>query len=155
MIRELIAKFNRSLTESMVSSRRNHIAPIKIWFDPEVNSERGREAARSACILGETVDISRTGLGFSVPMIRFKEKYLVGHERNLNVEIELPNGKVFLQAIGRRYEKVGIHISTERFLVGAQITSLTGEDKEIYETFLKRGSRSLRAAARELELNAD
>lgn len=153
MIRELIAKFNRSLTESMVPSRRNHKAPIKVWFDPDVNSERGREAARSACILGETVDISRTGVGFVVPMIRVKEKYLVGHDRNLNVEIDLPNGKVFLQAVGRRYEKVGADAS-ERFLVGVCITNLTGQDKEIYETYLKRGNRSTRTA-RTIELKAD
>ena len=155
MIRELIAKFNRSLTESMVSSRRNHKAPIKIWFDPDVNSDRGREMARSACVLGETVDISRSGVAFVAPMIRVKEKYLVGHERNLNVEIDLPNGKVFLQAIGRRYEKVGADVSTERFLVGMQITSLSGDDKDIYDAFLKRGNRSVRGAARGLELKAD
>src|SRR5687768_16690672 len=107
MIRELIAKFNRSLSERMVAARRPHRAPIKVWFDPELNTDRSRAAARSACILGETVDISRTGIGFIVPSIRVKEKYLVGHERNLHVEVDLPTGKVYLLMVGRRYEKVG------------------------------------------------
>lgn len=157
MIRELITKFNRSLSERMVSSRRRHTAPIKVWFDPEMNTERAREQARAACILGETVDISRTGIGFLVPMIRLKEKYLVGHERKLNVEIDLPTGKVYMRVVGRRYEKVGIHTSLERFLVGADIIQLAGTDKENYETFLTTGNRGqkTRAATAGLELGID
>ena len=155
MLRELISKFHRSMSERMVSSRRLHTAPIKIWFDPDMNTERSREAARAACILGETMDVSRTGIAFLVPSIRVKEKYLVGHERNLNVEIDLPTGKVQMRVIGRRYEKVGVHISTERFLVGAHILNLSGEDKENYETFLRRGNRGLKNGAASLELGID
>ena len=155
MIRELITKFNRSLSERMVSSRRHHKAPIKIWFDPDMNTERAREAARGACVFGETLDISRTGIGFLVPSIRVKEKYLVGHERNLNVEIDLPTGKVFMRVLGSRYEKVGLHISTERFLVGAHILELSGNDKEMYETFLRNGSRRTKNGAASLELGID
>lgn len=155
MLRKLISKLNRSLSESMVSPRRRHTAPIKIWFEPDVNSERARELARSGCILGETFDISRTGVAVLVPSIRLKEKYLVGHERTLNVEIDLPTGKMHMKVIGRRYEKVGLHISTERFLVGAHILSLEGVDKEIYETFLKRGHRGPRGTANALELGID
>lgn len=155
MIRELIDKLNRSLSDRMVPSRRHHKAPIKIWFDPEIRSERALDAARNTCLLGETVDISRTGIGFVVSSIRLKEKYLVGQERMLNVEIDLPNGKVCMRAIGRRYEKVGKHISTERFLVGAHITGLEGQDRETYEKFLKYGSRRMKGATRGLELEID
>lgn len=155
MIRELINRFNRTLRGQMVPARRHHKAPVKIWFDPEINSERAREAARSACILGETEDISRTGIGFVVPVIRLKEKYLVGQDRPLNVEIDLPNGKVYLRALGCRYEKVGVHISVERFLVGANITSLDGADKETYETFLKYGNRRMKNSSRTVELGVD
>jgi hypothetical protein len=111
--------------------------------------------ARSTCILGETVDISRTGVAFLVPSIRLKEKYLVGQDRKLNIEIDLPTGKVQMKAIGRRYEKVGIHISTERFLVGAHIVDLIGTDKENYEQFLRNGNRRTKAAAASLELGID
>ena len=155
MLRKLISKFNRSLTESMVSSRRRHTAPVKIWFEPEINSERARELARSACILGETFDISRSGIAVVVPSIRLKEKYLVGHDRLLNVEIDLPSGKIHMKVMGKRYEKVGVHISTERFLVGAHIQSLVGADKENYETFLRRGHRGSRRTSGSLELGID
>jgi len=139
----------------MVSARRHHKAPIKVWFDPELNTERSLEQARAACIWGETVDISRTGIGFLVPSIRVKEKYLVGHERHLNVEIDLPTGKVYMRVMGKRYEKVGIHISTERFLVGAHILSLSGVDRENYEAFLRNGTRRAKGGAPGFELSAD
>ncbi len=141
MIRELITRLNRSLSEKMVPSRRVHAAPMKVWFDPDSTSERAIEAAKAACIIGETVDISRNGIAFSVPVIRIKEKYLVNQDRTLNVEIDLPSGRVYLQMLGKRYEKVGMHSAMERFLVGATITSLTGTDKELYEAFLKDGPR--------------
>lgn len=147
MIRELITKLNRSLSERMVSSRRRHTAPIKVWFEPDLKTDKAHEEAHAACIYGETSDISRTGIAFIVPSIRIKEKYLVGQQRNLNIEIDLPTGKVHMTAIGCRYEKVGIHMSAERFFVGAQILSLSGTDKENYETFLQNGSRPARGAA--------
>jgi hypothetical protein len=63
---------------------------------------------------------------------------------------------VNLQAIGCRYEKVGIHISTEKFLVGAHILSLTGTDKENYERFLRNGNRTRqKPVAASLELGID
>lgn len=154
MIRELISRFNRSLSEQMVSARRRQTVPIKVWFDPDINSDLGRERARNACILGETVDLSRTGIGFIVPAIRVKEKYLVGQLRRLHVEIDLPGGKVYFCAIGRRYEKVGQHISTERFLVGAEITELRGENKEAYENFLKRGPDRIAKSTGEIRASA-
>jgi hypothetical protein len=141
MIRELINRLSRSFSEKMVPPRRSLAAPMKVWFDPDVKSERAIEVARAACIIGETVDISRNGVAFSVPVIRIKEKYLVNQDRSLNVEIDLPNGKVHLKMLGKRYEKVGMHSSSERFLVGATIISMTDVDREIYESFLKTGHR--------------
>lgn len=156
MIREIITRFSRSWSEKMVAARRRQTAPIKIWFDPDMNTERAHEAARNACVLGETVDISRSGIAFLVPVIRIKEKYLAGHGRKLNVEIDLPNGKVYLRAIGCRYEKVDVHSSVERFLVGAHIDSLDGSDKEIYEMFLQNGNRRVaKTSARSLGLGID
>ncbi len=155
MLRELITKFNRSLSEKMVSSRRNYKAQIKIWFDPDTNTERSRELARAAFVTGETVDISRTGIGFVVSSIRIKEKYLVNQDRKLNVEIDLPNGKVNMRVIGRRYEKVGKHLSTEQFLIGAYILEVAALDKDTYDTFLRKGGRVAKVAAASLELGID
>ena len=155
MIRELISKFNRSMSERMVSLRRHQKAPIKIWFDPDIKSERALEAARADCVLGNTVDISRTGIAFLVPSIRVKEKYLVGHERMLNVEIDLPAGKINMRVMGKRYEMVGEHSTTERFQVGAHIVEVAGESKENFNTFLRRNNGKTSSVTGGLELGID
>ncbi|MBK8302429.1 MAG: PilZ domain-containing protein [Chloracidobacterium sp.] len=155
MIRSLINRFSRSLNEKMVSSRRGHQAPIKIWFDPDIKTERALEAARAACVLGHTVDISRTGIAFLVPSIRVKEKYLVGHERMLNVEIDLPSGKINMRVMGKRYEMVGEHSTTERFHVGAHIVEVAGESKENFNSFLRRGNGKSGLPSVGLELGSD
>lgn len=154
MIRKLISRLNRTLSEKMVPPRRRFTAPVKVWFDPDINSERHRVAAMSRCILGETVDMSRSGIGFLSPSIRISEKYLVGHERRLNIEIDLPNGKVRILAIGKRYKKGGAGASDDRFLIGAEIVGHEPGSEEAYLHFLKHGRRS-RKAAGALELGID
>ncbi len=139
----------------MIAPRRQHSAPIKLWFDADLANERAQEAARAACIIGQTIDISTTGISFLVPSIRTKEKYLVGQERNINVEIDLPTGKVYMKVLGKRYKKVGVHISTEKFLVGATIASLSGTDRENYEMFLRNGLGKAKGTAHGFELGID
>jgi hypothetical protein len=152
MLRELISRFSSSVSEHMVAPRRRCTAPIKVWFDPDTKDQRAQELARASFLAGETVDLSRTGVAFIVPAIRIKEKYLVNQDRPLNIEIDLPSGKVRLRALGKRYEKVGIHISTERFLVGVEITSIAPADKEAFDMFLKG---RLRRPSAQLELGID
>ncbi len=154
MFRKLITNLNRSLAAKLVSARRKQVSPVKIWFEPDMNTDQARSTALSNCILGETVDLSRSGIAFLVPAIRVQEKYLVGQERKLNVEIDLPNGKVQLKVLGRRYEKVGIHISSERFLVGAEIIAFEPGSEEAYHHFLKNGKRGVKGRS-SLELGID
>ena len=87
-------------------------------------------------------------------MLEASAKYLVGQERNLNIEIDLPNGKVRLHAVGRRYKKVGLHVSTERFSIGAQIISFVDGGEERYIDFLTNGRRARKVAGK-LELGID
>lgn len=95
-------------------------------------------------ISGETVDISETGIGFVVASIRIKEKYLVGQERILNVELDLAGKRIQMRVLGKRYERVGIHASTERYLVGAEITEMSAEDRQKYDYFLRNGNKLLK-----------
>lgn len=139
MIRRLISKFNKSLAARMVAARRKHESPIKVWFEPDKATGRLKYSTAIASISGETQDMSSTGIGFVVSSIRIKENYLVGENRTLNVEIDLPQGKVQMQVVGQRYEQVGIHVSASRYLIGAQIVKISDEDREIYDHFLLYG----------------
>lgn len=155
MIRNLISRFNRSLSERLVSSRRKFAAPMRVWFEPEINSPHNQEIAKNMAMPGETVDLSRTGIAFLVSSIRDKERYLVGQERKLNVEIDLPSGKVTMQVVGRRYEKVGVHLSMEKFLVGAQIVRLESESNAAFDHFLRNGAGRRKSTPGSLELGID
>lgn len=128
---------------------------MRIWFEPDINTAQNREIARNSTLLGETVDLSRTGIAFVVTSIRVQEKYLVGQDRKLNIEIDLPQGKCEMQVVGKRYEKVGVHLSAEKFLIGATIVRLESDNNAIYDHFLRKGSRSRRRTASSLELGVD
>jgi hypothetical protein len=155
MIRKFIDSFSNLLNESTVPNRRRHRAAVKVWFQPESNTEEAREKARIAFISGETVDLSRTGLAISTPVIRLKDKYLVGQQRKLNVELSLPTGKVNLCAIGKRYQKIGSDINNERFLVGLQILSCSDSDREIYNSFLRKGAKISSGTSLSINARAD
>ena len=151
MIRKLVARFNSSVTKQIVAPRRELNAPIKISISPNTNTGRLNSALVEFSIRGETKDLSKTGVAFIVPSIRIKEYYLVGENRPLNVEIDLPNGKVRMQMVGMRYEQIGIHNSVSEFLVGAKITQMSETDREVYEDFLKLGKSAKKAGLLQLK----
>jgi len=137
MLRKLIAKFNRTMAERVVSVRHKREVPIKLSFAPDGNTGRLDAPPKFVFITGETTDLSSSGVAFIVSSIRVKENYLVGEGRILNAELDLPNGKVSMKIIGQRYEQVGEHISTARYLVGASIKEISDENREAYNEFLR------------------
>jgi len=155
MLRELISKFNKSITKSVVSFRKSHNAPIKVWFEPDRATGRLDVTAESIFATGETIDLSKTGVAFLMNSIRIKEKYLVGQDRVLNAEVDLPSGKIRMQMLGKRYERVGQHISIEKFLIGAQIIKMTPDNREAYEQFLRYAGRKRKGAEGSLGLEVD
>ena len=141
MIRDIISRFARTVTERRASPRKKFELPIKIWFDSDPCIHRSASAEAEMNISGVTADISSTGIGVLVPSIRIRENYLVAEDRILNAEINLRGRRVRMRVIGRRYERVGIHVSTERYLVGAEIVEMSDDDRKTYEYFLKNGHK--------------
>jgi len=140
MIRRLIARFNRSIAERVVSIRYRREVPIKLSFEPSSKTGKSDAPPKVFYVTGETTDLSSTGIAFVVPSIRVKENYLVGEGRVLDAELDLPNGKVSMKIVGHRYERVGEHISTARYLIGASIDFMTDENREAYNDFLRSNS---------------
>jgi hypothetical protein len=146
MLRELVSRFSVTLIERRASVRKKYQVPVRVCFAPEKNPLNLTAPCEDLFLSGETVDLSETGIAFIVGSIRIKEKYLVGQERILNVDLDLAGKKVRMQVMGKRYERVGIHASTERYLVGAAITDISPEDRQKYEMFLKNGKKLLKAS---------
>jgi hypothetical protein len=155
MIRNLVAKFTGLIAERSHSARMRHSFPIKLAFEPMRTTGQLAATTEKLFVTGETTDLSQTGIGFVVSSIRVRENYLVGQDRRLNAEIDLPSGKVRMTVIGRRYEHVGIHLSTERFLIGAEIVDIRNADREAYENFLRFGSRRKSSANPGLEMGGN
>lgn len=153
MIRKLISKFNKSITERVVSARHKYEVPIKIWIEPDRVTGRLQKPVEHLTISGETKDLSKTGIAFIVPAIRLREYYLVGENRTLNAELDLPGGKIQMQIVGQRYEQVGQHISESRFLIGATIIRIGAQEREAYEEFLHLGKK--RGKTKGFELGID
>ncbi len=146
MLRELVSRFSVSWIERRASVRKKFELPVKVCFAPEKNPLNVTASCEDLFLSGETVDLSESGIAFVVSSIRIKEKYLVGQERVLHVEMDLAGKKIEMRVLGKRYERVGIHASTERYLVGAAITEMSPDDQEKYEHFLRNGKKLLKTA---------
>ena len=143
MIRKLISRFNRSVTKQIVAQRKELHLPIKISITPDRPTGRLNGASESFSIRGETKDFSKTGISFTVSAIRIKEYYLVNEGRTLNAEIDLPDGtKIKMQIVAQRYEQVNIHDSISEYFIGARITQMAQNEREVYEEYLKIGAKS-------------
>lgn len=155
MIRSLVTKITGLIAQRSHATRKKYAAPVKISFERVNNSGIHTSTADGVFISGETVDMSKTGISFMVSAIRVKENYLVGQERVLNIEIDIPREKVRMQVIGRRYERENIHESVERYLVGAEIVHISDADAEVYDHFLRFGAKRRRATSPGLEMGGN
>jgi hypothetical protein len=146
MIRKLVSRLNRSVTKQIVAQRRELHLPVKISITPDRATGRLNGTPTTPeplSIRGETKDLSKTGIAFIVSAIRIKEYYLVGENRPLNAEIDLPDGtKLKMQVVGQRYEQINIHDSVSEYFIGAKITQMSEAEREVYEDYLKNGAKS-------------
>ncbi len=154
MLRKFFSKLNRSVSKQVVAQRRDHAVPIRLTFEPDRTTGKLRMPS-DLCIVGETKDMSQTGIAFVVNSVRVREYYLVGEGRTLNAELDLPNGKVKVQIVGQRYEQIGEHISVSQYLIGAKIVHMTDEDREAYKYFLRYGKNSGKGNTATLQLGID
>ena len=155
MLRELASFFSSTIAERRASSRKKHSVPIKVCFAPAASPVKMHGRCDEAFLSGETTDVSSTGIGFIVPAIRIKEKYLVGQERLLNLELDLSGRKVRMQVRGVRYERIGIHLSAERFVVGAEIVHISDQDQAAYEHLLRYGKKAGKATQSIIEIGVE
>jgi hypothetical protein len=129
--------------------------PVRITIKPDEANGKLTTKRDSLSASGETKDLSKSGIAFIVPSIRLHEYYLVGENRTLQAELDLPNGKIRMQIVGVRYEQIGIHDSSVSYLIGAKIVFITPLEQEIYEEYLKYGNKVKTDKARDFSLEAE
>ena len=152
MIRELATKLSAVFQRNTHDVRKKCDAPVRISFEPVRTTGNLHTTMEGLALSGEAADVSATGIGFIVSSIRIKEFYLVGQDRRLIVELDLPAGRIKFKAIGRRYIRFGQHLSNEKFFVGAEIVEISGRDKQLYEEYLRFGFKTVKSPSTSLEL---
>ncbi|HEX9959452.1 MAG TPA: PilZ domain-containing protein [Pyrinomonadaceae bacterium] len=155
VIRKFISRLNLSFVENRSARRFNLQVPVRITIEPDEANGKLTTRRESLSASGETKDLSKSGIAFIVPSIRLREYYLVGENRRLQAELDLPNGKIRMQIVGVRYEQIGIHDSTVNYLIGAKILFISPLEREIYEEYLKYGNKVKTNKARDFSLEAE
>lgn len=131
------------MSERAAPQRHAYQMSISISLEPSSKTGKMNAAAANLSVRGETKDFSNTGIAFVVPSIRLRENYLVGENRTLDAELNLPGGKIKMRIVGQRYEQLGDeHSSTTSYLIGATIAQVSDGDREIYDEFLRSGIRT-------------
>ena len=130
------------MSERVSAVRRKSSVPISVSIASDKTNGKPPHPTENLFVRGQTIDLSESGIGFVVSAIRIKEYYLVGEDRTLLAELDLPGGKIQMQVVGRRYEQADIHSSVGQFFIGAQITQMTEHDREVYESFLQHSAKA-------------
>jgi hypothetical protein len=92
-------------------------------------------------LLGHSIDLSETGLSLMMPSIRIGGYYLTGEGCTLSIKMELPDGEVRMKAVAQRYERIEEELET-KYLIGAKITELTGENRDRFVLFLQECAKT-------------
>jgi hypothetical protein len=86
---------------------------------------------------GHTYDLSANGVALIVPAITLGEHHLVGENRSLRVQLELPSGPVEMQVLPVRYERLEEHRSeTTGYLIAVKIVGMSEEDRAKYGEYV-------------------
>lgn len=137
LIRKIAAEITGFMWSRITAPRKKLCVPVVISLDSERTA-----TSKTVYVKGETKDLSKSGVAILIPTIRMCEKYLVGENRTIYAEMDLPNGKIKLELIGCRYEQqLCIHDSVVTYLIGARIHHISQTDWALYEEYLKYGDK--------------
>ncbi|HRH40696.1 MAG TPA: hypothetical protein PKY82_03555 [Pyrinomonadaceae bacterium] len=156
MLTTLAKQVNKSVFD-LFTSRRKADLSISISIPPNKGQAiRNLETGQFRCnestptLKVKTIALSKNSISFIVPSIRFNDTNLAGDGRVLKIELELPNGKVTLEVIGERYERIGKRTSLAEYMVEARIVYINPIEAEVYRKFLRNGGAASEAKGNNL-----
>lgn len=85
---------------------------------------------------GDTFDLSANGMALIVPSITLDEHHLVGENRSLRVQLELPSGPVEMQVSPVRYERLEENNSDPGYLIAVKILKMSEDDRARYSDYI-------------------
>src|SRR5260370_5469660 len=127
-----------SRIETYVQDRRHPTRfRVRLLFTVSVcRKSHGKGLRPERALKGYTRDLSAGGLGLKLPQVHLDGHYLAAEDREVKLKLELPTGPVSMLVIPRRYERLEHAELGCKYLIGAQITEISDEDRKRYLSFI-------------------
>lgn len=156
MLMTLVRQVNESVSDLFLRRRKADLS-LSISVQPNKgeavrNLETGELRLKESMptLKVKSVSLSKNEISFVVPAIRFNDVNLAGEGRILDIEIELPNGVIKLEAVGEHYERIGKRTSLAEYLVEAKIVYINPLEEVTYKNYLRHGDKNDSANAENL-----
>lgn len=125
--RTIVSRFRQYIGERRRAKRYMTRLAFSISVPDRAKSFNG--ARRTRVMEGHTLDISASGLALIVPAITLGEHHIVGENRTLNVNLQLPVGPIDLKVTPVRYESLEDHETETGYLIGVKILEVAEVDR--------------------------
>ena len=127
LARTIVARLRQYVGDRRHSKRQRVRLNFSLSLPSKTKSLNGSQ--RVISMKGHTLDLSANGLALIVPQITLGEHHLVGENRSLNLQLELPEGQVELQAAPVRYERLEDDELETGYLIAAKIVHMPDDDR--------------------------
>lgn len=132
--RAIVSRLRQYVGDRRHSTRRNVLLPISLSLVSPTKNLNG--TSRTSSMVGHTVDLSAKGLALIVPAITLGDHHLVGENRSLSLQLEVPNGPVVMQVTPVRYERLEEQGTETGYLIGVKITGMPEEDRARFAEYV-------------------
>jgi hypothetical protein len=119
--------------------RRSPRLRVRLLFSVSLRSNGGSSRHNEHTLRGHTRDISANCLALNLPLAHLDGHHLAAEERELQLNLELPDGPTSMVVIPTRYERLDEAELGCSYLIAVRIVQITDEDRERYSSFIARG----------------
>lgn len=113
--------------------------PLNISLLDSKKSARGNPCRLN--MSGYVRDISQTGLSLVVPSVRLGNRYLTDGSLPLEVQVEMPDGRINIQVVPVRYDMFEENQAELRYAIGARIIKIADADRKRLFEYLEQASK--------------
>jgi hypothetical protein len=134
--RAIVARARQYVGDRRRSRRLSVSLPFSLALVSASKSLNGTR--RVSSMDGHTLDVSENSLALIVPRITLDEHHLVGENRNFNVNLELPDGPLEMQAAPVRYERLDEHRGESGYLIAVKIVGMSDIDRTRFAEYIAK-----------------
>jgi hypothetical protein len=132
--RTIVSRLREYVGDRRQARRQSARLELKLSLPTNTKSLNGTR--RLSSMDGHTLDVSNNGLAIIVPKITLGDHHLVGENRMINVNLQLPDGPVEMQTAPVRYERLEEHKETG-YVIAVKIVNMSAEDRERFTDFVE------------------